>query len=235
MARKKLGEILIEAGLATEAIIAAGLDEQRRWGGPLGRVMVDRGLLAEDALVKALSTQLRMPTVDVRTLQVPREVLDLVPAELALAHNVLPVKLDGKSLDVAMGDPTNLAIIDELQIRAQLDVMPLIAGPRAIDTAIRRLYIEARRATSASMAAVRDTAAIAAGRMTGPRATAPGAAVPSANGADEREREMRALQRRVQILEGLLQRDEDVIRQLCLLLIEKNLVSRDEVQQRLQR
>lgn len=256
MARRKIGELLVDSGVITSETLQLALDEQRRWGGPLGRVMVDRGLLTEDALVTALGQQFRIPVADLQTLSVPQEVLDLIPPDLAFEHGVIPVRVERKSLDLAMSDPTDLGVVDEIQMRTQLDVNPVLAGPRGIEAAIRRLYPSAQRRTTSVMPVV--TPAQGAGsttpavgvptpippgnsssvtHVTRPSsariASSPAMALPA--GADEREREFRALQRRVQTLEGLLQRDEDVIRQLCLLLIEKDLVSRDEITKRLSR
>ncbi len=233
--RKKLGEILIEASVINQETLNRGLAEQRKWGGQLGRVMVDRGLITEDALVKALSQQFRIPVIDVARASVPRAALDAVSVELAQQFCVLPVKLEGKFLDLAMSDPTNLGVIDELRMRTQLDVQPFIAGPRAIEQAIKRWYSAtagyAARTTAASMPAIPQAIG---GSGAGAAAAGPGPAWGAATDTD-RDQEIRSLQKRVQMLEGLRQRDEDVIRQLCLILIENNIVTREELLKRLGR
>ena len=61
MARKKLGEILIEAGLLDETQLRVALGEQKRWGGTIGRVLIDMRIVEENALVAALSRQLTRP------------------------------------------------------------------------------------------------------------------------------------------------------------------------------
>jgi len=140
MARKKLGEMLLEAGVIDETGLRAALVEQRRWGGHLGRVLVDMKLVTEDQLVATLSRQLGIPTVDLSTVEVPQAVIELVPGELAEQFSLLPFAQPMKFLDVAMSDPTNLGIIDELRIRTQLNVRPYLAGPRTIERAVARYY-----------------------------------------------------------------------------------------------
>src|SRR5688572_49756 len=108
MARKRLGEILVHAGVLTEAQLRAALGEQRRWGGPLGRILVDMKLVNEEAMVQALSHQLNFPTVNLDQRKIDMAVLDLVPADLADQHAVVPFNVQGKFLDVAMSDPTNM-------------------------------------------------------------------------------------------------------------------------------
>jgi type IV pilus assembly protein PilB len=258
MARKRLGEILLAAGVIDEARLRAALAEQRRWGGPLGRILIDMHAVSEEAMVQALSHQLNFPTVNLDDRSVPLDVLDLVPGELAEAHAVIPFSVQGKFLDVAMADPTNLGIIDELRIRTRLNVRPFLAGPKMIERALARYY--GRGAVAVGFvpgAAMVDPVAGPVGVPVGTRvfdehmsgaepkpvtATARRAAQaeltgpvaqPTVAGSNERDREVAALQTRVQHLEALVARDEDVLRKLLALLIEKGLATREEILERI--
>jgi type IV pilus assembly protein PilB len=166
MARKKLGEMLVEAGALTEQGLRMALNEQRRWGGTLGRTLVEMKMLREDDLVNTLSSQLgiqavdldemklvseaelvrvlaaqlALPTVDLDGLEIHSTVLELVPGELAEQHSIIPFAQPMKFLDVAMIDPTNLGVIDELRIRTQLNIRPYLAGPKMIERALAKHY-----------------------------------------------------------------------------------------------
>src|SRR5512147_2808349 len=140
MARKKLGEILIQAGVIDENSLRSALTEQARWGGPLGRILVDMRIITEEALVQALSHQLNFPAVKIDDRKIPPQALELVPVELCEQHSLIPFALTGKFLDVAMADPTNLGIIDELRIRTRLNVRAYLAGPKSIERAIAMNY-----------------------------------------------------------------------------------------------
>ena len=114
------------------------LAEQRRWGGTLGRTLVEMKLISEAELVRVLSQQLEPAERSISTtLEIPPTVLELVPGELAEQHSIVPFAQPMKFLDVAMAEPTNLGVIDELRIRTQLNIRPYLAGPKMIERATR--------------------------------------------------------------------------------------------------
>jgi type IV pilus assembly protein PilB len=249
MARKKIGEMLIEAGLLDQTGLRAGLVEQRRWGGPLGRILIDMKLVAEEQLVAALSRQLGIPTVDIDRLTIPPAIIDLVPGELAEQQSLVPFAQPMKFLDVAMSDPTNLGIIDELRIRTQLNVRPYLAGPKALERAIAHYYGRGFGAATGTRGGGMSTGLVdfdpsESGRMEVIRSgvgqhEAPALAgsvdigLPKPTQAAGRDAEIRALQERISKLEALVQRDEDVLRKLLGLLVEKGVASRDEILDRI--
>jgi hypothetical protein len=140
VARKRIGEMLIEAGLLDEPKLRNALGEQRRWGRSLGRTLVDMRYVREEDLVRVLATQFGMQTVDLDARTIPAPVLDLVPAELAMQHQVLPFAQPMKFLDIALVDPVNMSICDELQIRTQLNVRPYLVGPKMMERALTKYY-----------------------------------------------------------------------------------------------
>ena len=237
MARKKLGELLVESGLLDPDGLRAALAEQRRWGRPLGRTLVEMRVITEEALVDVLAKQLLVPTVELDKIQIPAAVLDLVPAELAERHHLIPFAQPSKFLDVAMADPTDAGIIDELRIRTQLNIRPHIAGPRTIEHAIGKYYLGAA-----------DPGIPLGGPGTWgaslppepPRVRfAPPAPAPAPLGRHggpppvTRDLELDALQARVLQLEALVERDEQVLRKLFSLLIDKGIATREDILARL--
>ncbi len=251
MARKKLGEILIEEGVLDESRLRAALIEQQRWGGPLGRLLVEMRLVEEQAMVGALSRQLHVPTVDLDGVEIPQAVLDLVPGELAEQHSVMPFAQPMKFLDLAMTDPTQLGIIDELQIRTRLNVRAFLAGPKAVERALSRYYgrgygvglRQVGRAARPSEPIPVETGAergmeiertptmdVGIARQTERMAMPPALSTPAHL---DRSAEIEALQRRVSKLEALIARDENVLRKVLALLVEKGVASREEIVERL--
>ena len=140
MARKKLGEMLVEAGVLSEQKLRMALNEQRRWGGTLGRTLVETKAISESELVRVLSLQLGLQSVDLDTVQIDPTVLELVPADFAEQHSLIPFAQTMEFLDVAMAEPTNLGVIDELRIRTQLTIRPYLTGPKMIERALARHY-----------------------------------------------------------------------------------------------
>ena len=264
MARKKLGELLVEAGVISESSLRAALGEQRRWGGTLGRTLVEMKVLAEDDLVRILSRQLGLQPIDLDRVAVPQHVLDLVPGELAQQWSLVLFAQPMKFLDVAMSDPTNVGIVDELRIRTQLNIRPFLCGPKMIERALARYYgrgfgqfhrpdlavsLDAGDMIEPSEPAghLRGSQGVSAtdareGLRTFPRKaslTSPPPEVlalqplPAPTTPSMRDAEIASLQHRLSQLEALVQRDEEVLRKLLALLIEKNVATRDEILERI--
>jgi type IV pilus assembly protein PilB len=231
MSRKRIGELLVEAGVLAAGSLRAALGEQRKWGGPLGRHLVDMGFVTEDALVEALSRQLGLPAVDLDAANISPEVLSLVAVDLAERSAVIPFRQEGRFLDVAMSDPTNLGVVDELRIRTQLNVRPYLAGPNAIERALARHY---GRGSYGVALAAEEPLELDLTPSSMARSSAAGQGTPAPEGGEsDQSREIRALQRRLSDLEALVARDEDVLRKLLALLVEKGLATREEVLERI--
>jgi len=146
--KKQLGQILLEEGLLDEFQLKSALGYQKKWGGRLGKVLVENHFVTEDALVRAVHRQTGVEIVDIANLEIPDYLLRLVPLELANRHNLIPVRLDGEAgrpnevLVLAMSDPTNLEALDEVRFRTGKRTAPVLAGEGKIQAAIRRWYLK---------------------------------------------------------------------------------------------
>jgi type IV pilus assembly protein PilB len=143
MGRKRLGELLLEAGVIDSMQLDSALGEQQKWGRPLGQTLVELGFIDERELVRALSTQLLFPTVDLRNSKAPMEALNRLDFEFCVAHSCFPFgyQENGSFLDVAMADPTNPTLFDTIRVQTRCNIRPHIAGLHDIETAIRRDYL----------------------------------------------------------------------------------------------
>src|SRR5262249_38175976 len=243
---KKLGEILIQAGVLDEMKLRAALGEQQRWGGPLGKILIDMKFISEDALVQALSHQLNFPAVRLENREISSRAIELVPVEICEQHQLVPLGIDGKFLDVAMADPTNLSIIDELRIKTRLNVRAYLAGPRTIEKAIQQHYrggggialdeVGESRPFVPMQSQVVDFEQKPSSRPTRDpllgadpeqiaQAYARTAALEETGGSGE----IAQLKARIEQLEALLARDEDVLRKLLAILIQKGICTRQEI------
>ncbi|MBS2030264.1 MAG: general secretion pathway protein GspE [Deltaproteobacteria bacterium] len=138
----RLGELLLKANVITEAQLKAALDEQKRWGGKLGEILVRMTFVTEDLMVKALAKQLGVTRVDLDPLPpVPKPVLHRIPHEVARDLQSVALQLkDDKTLVVAMAEPTNLEQLDTLQKVSRCKISPVIATPTQIARLIARSY-----------------------------------------------------------------------------------------------
>jgi hypothetical protein len=140
--KKRLGEMLIDAGVIGEPQLKAALGHQRQWGVRIGQALVDLKLASEAEIVRALSVKFGFEVAQLDRLD-PHglaQALKLLPREFALRHNVFPMGVDSGSVTVAMSDPTNLAVVDEVRFRSGRRVRVYIGGDRAVAEAVRRHY-----------------------------------------------------------------------------------------------
>ncbi|MEM6853387.1 MAG: GspE/PulE family protein [Planctomycetota bacterium] len=137
---KKLGELLLGAGVLTERQLEAALDLQGRRGGQLGELLMSTGQLTPDSLNAALSHQQGLTTEDLAEAVPEPGALELLPAEVALKHRVLPLMLDDGRLRVAMADPFDTAALNVVKMFAGGAIERVYASAEAISEAIGRHY-----------------------------------------------------------------------------------------------
>ena len=137
---ERIGDLLMREGLITKEQLDKALQEQRQNGTRVGYNLVKLGFIQETELTKQLARQYRMPAVDLSKFEVDPRIAKLIPTELATKHLVLPLKRDGRTLTVAMADPTNLGVIDDLKFITRYDIFPVIAGEYTLRNAIEKYY-----------------------------------------------------------------------------------------------
>ncbi len=175
MARIRIGELLMRQGRLDELQLQSALAHQARWGGRLGRAVVHLGFLDEATFLEVLAEQLGTPFVTIGDRPVDAAVLALVPRKLILGRKVLPLaKLtEGRRgpLVVALADPGDLGVLDEISFATGLDVRPALATEADLDQAIARLLGTPggppRRLAPVDLP--EDTSPLTAGRLPGRR------------------------------------------------------------------
>jgi hypothetical protein len=140
--KNRIAAILRDSGLLSEEQLRNAQQQHEQWGGRLARHVTELGYASEEAVTAALAQGLRVPRVTLATVRPLPAVLARVPPELAEARLVLPLELrdGGRTLLVAMADPTDVATMDELARRTGARVAPAVAGDRELERAIRRHY-----------------------------------------------------------------------------------------------
>jgi len=136
----RLGDLLVRRGELNAQQLADALEQQRQHGGSLTRHLVKLGFVSEEELLAYLQREYRLPVVDPLSLDIPREVLDLVPIGIVNKHQLIPTNLARTTLTVAMSDPSNLAAINEVKFVTGYDVKVAVATPSSLDQAIEALY-----------------------------------------------------------------------------------------------
>jgi type IV pilus assembly protein PilB len=138
----KIGELLVKEGLINQQALEKALQEQKTSGYRVGYNLVKLGFVNEVELTRMLARQYRMPAVDLTNFEVDPRIAKLIPSELAQRHLVLPLKREGRTLTVAMADPSDLGVIDDLKFITRYDIFPVIAGEYTLRNAVDKYYGE---------------------------------------------------------------------------------------------
>lgn len=138
--KKRLGEMLIEAGLIDGLQLSSALGQQRQWGGRLASILIDMGFIDERSIASVLEKKLGQKCISLKNRKIPAEALKIVNHDIATKYGILPLDFDKKSLTIAMSDPTDLKTIDELSFVFGLKIKPLLAIESNINKAIALHY-----------------------------------------------------------------------------------------------
>jgi len=138
--RKRIGEILMEQGYITSAQLEEALEEQKITGEKLGEIMIRKGWISQEVLNQALANQAGVSTFDLSTYIIDPEVIKLIPEEVATKYKVVPVFRIDNTLTVAMVDPNNVFVIDELSRITGCIIEPVLADEIAIRKAHDQYY-----------------------------------------------------------------------------------------------
>jgi type IV pilus assembly protein PilB len=255
--RKRLGELLVQAGVIDELQLKSALGEQRKWGRPLGQTLVELGFVEENTLMSLLSTQLNIPAIALDQVTPSAQAIQHLDYDFCIANLCFPFNYEEKGpfLDVAMAEPTNPALFDRIRVLTRCNVRPHLAGHRAVEKAIRKAYrgetfapkpenrpwmsrpdevvfdLDGGGVDSSKVdPAVMDPATMEPGPADmrhRPRQTEEQPALGHAPGVDPEA--FAELEQMVQQLWAHLERDEKVIRKLMALLVERGICTREEL------
>ena len=140
----RLGELLVKAGLITSSQLEKAISVQRQEGGRLGEVLVKLGFVKEEQVVSLLGEQLGIPyfTLGTGMLKpaVDQNLEQLIPQDFAMKNSVLPLSRTLRSLTVAMADPLDLILVDNLKKLSGCEINPVIATKADINKTIEEFY-----------------------------------------------------------------------------------------------
>lgn len=139
MVRKRLGDLLVDAGLITEQQLQATL-ETKNEDEKLGDALLREGYITEQQLIEALEFQLGIPHINILQYPIEQDVIQLVPRELAKRHQALPFRKEGNKLYVAMADPMDYFAIEEIRMATGFQILPGIATKDALFRMITKYY-----------------------------------------------------------------------------------------------
>jgi type IV pilus assembly protein PilB len=175
--RKKLGEVLLGAGLITAWQIEDALAKRGTTKKRLGQMLVELGYVNDDQIAKTLAHQLGLQLVDVKNAKIPENARRAIPAEKARERSILPLTIKNNELTVAMCDPLDWQTIQEIEFHTNHKVQIVVSTEGSIAAGIEANY--PRKAPQPAAAPQAATAAPAPGAPAAASATAPAQAAPA--------------------------------------------------------
>jgi len=138
--KMKVGEILRAKGWATEEQLQRALDYQRANHCKIGEALVRLGHCTQEQVTRALATHFQLPFANLNKHQIPKELLERVPKDVALEHKIVPVAQKGRKLIIAMSDPLDFFTLDNLRFILGTEVDCALATPEAVEEALDDYY-----------------------------------------------------------------------------------------------
>ncbi len=138
--KERLQQILIRDHIIKEEDLQKALTEQKKNGGELSKILIKMKLVTEDDLTHALSEGLGMPPIDVSRLKIDPEVVKIIPHDVAQRNQIIPVSKMGDNLTLAMADPLNIFVIDNVKDLTGLNIIPIIGRSTQIQQTIEKYY-----------------------------------------------------------------------------------------------
>jgi type IV pilus assembly protein PilB len=137
---RKLGELLVSDKVITQSDLEIALKKQEENGSSLGRILIEMGLASEWEMAAALGKQLNVPFITLSHYEIDPQILASIPAEIVKRYQIVPVDRTGDTLTVALADPSNIFLLDELRLLTKCNIVPVISFESDIKEAIERYY-----------------------------------------------------------------------------------------------
>lgn len=135
-----LGQLLVNEGKLDPDDLDLAIREHKKTGDRLGNVLIKMGLATEEDVLSALSKQLDIPFVHLGDIEIDRDIIGKIPAKLVTHYNLIPIEENNGVLRIAMNDPLDIHLLDDLRLILKREIEPVISTARDIDEAIKKYY-----------------------------------------------------------------------------------------------
>ena len=140
MKQKRLGDMLIDAGVITQDQLLLALKKQKETHERLGTILIQDGIITEHQLINTLREQLGVDFIDLTKTEIDPSMSKYIPKNLAKSAQIVPVRVVKDTLFLAMADPLNFMAVEQAKDTSKKRIIPMIATSAAVDHAINVLY-----------------------------------------------------------------------------------------------
>jgi len=137
---KRLGQILVKQGILDEDKLERALEEHSATGKKLGDVLTDLKLATSEQVTEAIALQHGLQYLRLSEYEIDPEIIQSISEEVARKYRIIPVDRTNNTLTVALSDPANIFLLDDIKLRTNMEIVPLISLQDDIDTAIEKYY-----------------------------------------------------------------------------------------------
>ena len=138
--KDRIQEILIRDKLISQEDLRRALDEQKKTGEELNKILIRLKLIDEDTLTHLLSQDLGYPLISISRLKIDPELIKIIPKDIAVKYQIMPISVMGDRLTLAMADPLNIFAIDNIKALTGYTISPIISKTKDIETTIEKYY-----------------------------------------------------------------------------------------------
>ena len=138
--KKRLGEMLIEAGLIDQLQLNAALGYQKQWDGKLGTALINMGFVDERQIASVLEKQLGVKCISLENCDITTKALNAVKLDIAKKYCIMPLNFDKNTFTIAVSDPTDVKKLDDLSFMFGVRINPVLALESDIKNAIAEHY-----------------------------------------------------------------------------------------------
>ncbi len=137
---KKFGEILVANSIITHQQLNDAIEHQKKTGLKLGQILIERGYITERQLLEFLSKQFSLKFVELSKIEIEPQIVSLIPESIARRYGVICIGKNNNVLSIAMVDPLNIVVLDELRLMTGYNIEPVFALEEEITAAIDKYY-----------------------------------------------------------------------------------------------
>ena len=137
---KKLGEILVDNGVITTDQLEQALQEHSKSQKKIGDLLIDLKMATNEQVTEAMGQQHGLPYLRLSEYEIDPEIIESVSEEMARKYRIIPVDRTNNTLTVALADPANVFLLDDIRVRSGMEIVPLISLIEDIDAAIEKYF-----------------------------------------------------------------------------------------------
>ena len=138
--RRLLGQILKEMEVVSESQIKQAMLIQNQKGGAIGNILIQLGYATEEEVLLALGAQVGMEVINLEEMEIAKDIIDKIPASMSRSYKIIPVKFDNNILTVAMFNPLNINILDDLRFTLGCAIKGALSDETSLNKAIEKYY-----------------------------------------------------------------------------------------------